>query len=224
MIAGQDPSPAATAALEELCRGYWYPLYAFCRRQGHRPADAEDHTQQFFAGFLASESFRRADPGRGRFRSFLLGCFKNFLANEFQRSQAAKRGGDRTIVSWEAIDPESRYLCEPGDGFSADRLYDHAWALAVLGRAVDGLRAEYAAAEKGALFDALEGFLSGGGAPGDYGEIAARLGMTDSAVKMAVSRLRQRYGQQLRREIAHTLGDAALVEDELRQLASALRR
>ena len=224
MMAGQDSSPAAAAALEQLCRTYWYPLYAYCRRQGHGQADGEDLTQQFFTVFLTKNSFAAATPDRGRFRNFLLASFRHFLANEHHRSQTAKRGGRFAFVSWDEIELEAHYQNEPADGLTPERLFDQAWAFTLLGRAMKDLQAEYAGAGKGQLFDALQVFLSGEKTEVTYEEIGATLQMGESAVKMAVSRLRQRYGQMLRREIAHTVTDPAWVEDELRHLVRVLSR
>jgi DNA-directed RNA polymerase specialized sigma24 family protein len=222
MMAGQDSSPEAAAALEQLCRTYWYPLYAYCRRQGQSQPDGEDLTQQFFAVFLAKNSFTAATPDRGRFRNFLLASFRHFLANEHHRSQAAKRGGGFAFVSWDEITLEAHYQKEPTDGLTPENLFDRAWAFTLLGRAMKNLQAEYIAASKGQLFDALQVFLSGDKTEITYEEIGAVLKMGESAVKMAVSRLRQRYGQMLRREIAHTVADPASVEDELRHLLGVL--
>lgn len=224
MMAGQDGSPAAAAALEQLCRTYWYPLYAYCRRQGYGQPDGEDLTQQFFSVFLAKNSFAAATPDRGRFRNFLLASFRHFLANEHHRSQTAKRGGRFAFVSWDEIELESHYQNEPMDGLTPEKLFDQAWAFTLLGRAMKDLRDEYAAAGKGQLFDALQVFLTGEKTEITYEEIGAMLQMGESAVKMAVSRLRQRYGQMLRREIAHTVTEPAWVEDELRHLVGVLSR
>src|SRR5689334_11835691 len=144
MAAGQLHSPAAADALERLCRDYWYPLYAYCRRNGYNQPDGEDLTQQFFAAFLTRNSFAAATPARGRFRSFLLASFKHFLANEHHRSRAAKRGGKYAFVSWDEIEPEARYRAEPTDGFTAERLFEQAWAFTLLDNVMRALQAEYA--------------------------------------------------------------------------------
>ena len=222
LLAGQEDSPEAAAALERLCHGYWYPLYAFCRRQGCSPADAEDLTQQFFAGFLAKDSFAVATPDRGKFRNFLLASFKHFLANEHQRSQTVKRGGRFAFVSWDEVAPEAYYRNEPADGFTAERLFDQAWAFTLLGKAMKSLQGEYAASGRSDVFTALQVFLTGEETSVTYEEIGVTLRMSEPAVKMAVSRLRQRYGQMLRREIAHTVTDPAWVEDELRHLVGVI--
>ena len=218
----QENSPAGAAALETLCHTYWYPLYAYCRRQGHTPSDGEDLTQQFFAVFLAKNSFAVATPGRGRFRNFLLASFKNFLANDHQRSQTVKRGGGLAFVSWDELEPELSYQKEPSSGFTPEKLYDQAWAFRLLDRAMSSLRSDYTASGKSGVFEALQIFLTGEETEITYKEIGAKLQMSESAIKMAVSRLRQRYGQLLRQEIAHTVADEAGVEDELRHLIGAM--
>src|SRR5262245_22119311 len=159
--AGQDSTSAAASALERLCGSYWYPLYAYARRQGHGPEDGKDLTQQFFAGFLEKKYFGLANPERGRFRCFLLASFKHFLANEYNRNHAAKRGGRHTFVSWDEVQAESHYHNEPASGASPDRLFEQAWALTLLESVMKQLRQEYARAGKGRIFDALQGFLSG---------------------------------------------------------------
>ncbi len=224
MLAGQEGSPEAVAALEQLCHTYWYPLYAYCRRQGHMPPDGEDLTQQFFSVFLAKNSFAVATPDRGRFRNFLLTSFKHFLANEHQRSQTVKRGGRFAFVSWDEIEPEANYQNEPADGFTPEGLFDQAWAFTLLGKAMKSLKTEYASSGKSDVFDALQAFMTGEKTEITYEEIGATLQMSEPAVKMAVSRLRQRYGLMLRREVAHTVADPAWVEDELRHLVGIMSR
>lgn len=222
LLAGQEGTHASVSALESLCRGYWYPLYAFARRQGHGPEDGQDLTQQFFATFLEKKHFALADRERGRFRSFLLASFKHFLANEYHRGRAAKRGGGAKVISWDAADTEERYAHEPASAAAPDRQFDQAWAMTLLDRAMTGLRREYAEAGKEKVFDALQQFLSGEKSEVTYAALGAELGMGESAVKMAVSRLRQRYGERLRAEVAHTVNAPAAVDEELRYLFSAL--
>jgi len=224
LLAGHDASPESASALENLCRTYWYPLYAYARRQGHSPPDGQDLTQQFFAGFLEKKYFGLAHPDRGRFRSFLLASFKHFLANEYNRSRTTKRGGEFAFVSWEETEAETHYGKEPAHDATPDKLFERAWVLTLLEKVMRNLRQEYAGAGKGKIFDALQLFLSGEKSESTYVEIGARLQMSESAVKMAVSRLRQRYGERLRSEVAHTLSDPAGVEDELRHLVAALSR
>ena len=224
LLAGQEGSPEAVSALENLCRTYWYPLYAYARRQGHSPPDGQDLTQQFFAVFLEKKYFGLANPDRGRFRSFLLASFKHFLANEYHRSRAAKHGGRYTFVSWDEADAEAHYRNEPACETSPDKLFEQTWALTLLQKVMQDLQQEYVRAGKGRLFDALQVFLSGEKSEATYKEIGAGLRMGESAVKMAVSRLRHRYGAMLRSEIAHTVAAPASVEDELRDLLGAVSR
>jgi RNA polymerase sigma factor (sigma-70 family) len=224
LMAGQGDSPQASTALENLCRTYWYPLYAYARRQGHSPPDGEDLTQQFFAGFLQKKYFGLANPDRGRFRSFLLASFKHFLANEYHRSHAAKRGGGARVISLDVADTEERYRHEPASETTPDRLFDRTWVITLLEKVMKDLQQEYFHAGKGKLFGTLEVFLSGGKAEITYTEIGTELQMSESAIKMAVSRLRHRYGERLRSEIAHTVAGPAAVEEELRHLLGALGR
>lgn len=222
LLARDQQSPQAQQALAELCQTYWYPLYAYVRRRGHNPADAEDLTQGFFERLLAKDYLGDLTPGAGRFRSFLLTALKHFLANEWDRTQTRKRGGGQTIVSLDDQEAEIRYRLEPEDHVTPERLFDQRWALTVLERVLARLRAESAAGEKAALFDALKGFLSAEQPAGAYTETAARLGLKEGAVKVAVHRLRRRYGELLRAEIAQTVHDPADVEDEVRHLIAAL--
>jgi len=224
LLAGQEDSPQAASALEHLCRTYWYPLYAYARRQGHSPPDGEDLTQQFFAGFLEKKYFGLADPDRGRFRSFLLASFKHFLANEYNRSQTSKRGGQYAFVSWDEAEAEARYRNEVTHETSPDKLFEQTWVLTLLEKVMKDLQQDYVRAGKQKIFDALEVFLSGEKSEATYKEIGERLQMGESAVKMAVSRLRRRYGEMLRSEIAHTVTGPTCVEDELRHLLGALSR
>jgi len=222
LLAGQEDTPEAASALERLCRIYWYPLYAYARRQGYTPPDGEDLTQQFFAGFLEKKYFGLANPDRGRFRSFLLASFKHFLANEYHRSHAAKRGGGARVISWDAADTEERYRLEPASETTPDRLFDRTWVITLLEKVMKELQQEYVLAGKGSVFDGLQVFLSGDKSEATYARVGERLQMTESAVKMAVSRLRQRYGARLRGEIANTVAGPAAVEEELRHLFSTL--
>jgi len=224
LLAGQQGSPEAASALECLCRTYWYPLYAYARRQGHSPPDGQDLTQQFFAVFLEKKYFGLANPDRGRFRSFLLASFKHFLANEYHRTRAARRGGQCSFVSWDGTDTEERYRHEPASETTPDKLFEQTWVLTLLEKVMKDLRTEYLRAGKESLFDALHVFLSGEKSEATYAEIGGSLQMGESAVKMSVLRLRRRYGEILRNEIAHTLTGPMSVEEELRHLRSALSR
>lgn len=222
LLAGKTGSPEADSALEELCRTYWYPLYAFARRQGQNPSDAQDLTQQFFAVFLEKKYFSLADPNRGRFRSFLLASFKHFLANEHHRSKTIKRGGRTSFVSWDEALAETQYHNELSSYASPDKLFEHAWALTLLDKVMKELQREYSGAGKAKVFEALQVFLTGNRSEATYEEIGRGLAMSEAAIKMAVSRLRRRYGDRLREEIAQTVGEPSMVEEELRYLAGTL--
>jgi RNA polymerase sigma-70 factor (ECF subfamily) len=212
----------ARKALEELCRAYWYPLYAFVRCRGYSSDDAQDLTQSFFAGIIERGGFDSADPGRGRFRSYLLGAMKHFLANEWHRARAQKRGGGATFLELDALDPEARYALEPGRWTDPEADFDREWAREATARAMEKLRAESEARGRGELFRSLQGSLTG--EEWERSEIAARLGMTDGAMRAAVHRLRQRFRGLLRAEIAETLTDPSDVDDEMRHLVAALRK
>jgi RNA polymerase sigma factor (sigma-70 family) len=210
----------AREALEELCRAYWYPLYVFVRFRGRSPEDAQDLTQAFFARIVESGGLGAADPARGRFRSYLLGAMKHFLANEWRRARAQKRGGGARILDLDALDPEGRFVpaAVPTDPEAA---FDREWARETTARARAELRAEWEARGKEDVFDALEGSLTGEEPP--RSETAARLGMTEGGLKVAIHRLRQRYREVLRAGIAETVADPADVDDEMRHLVAALR-
>lgn len=216
--AGGAESCAATAALGQLCRAYWYPLYAYIRRQGHRAHDAEDLTQAFFARLLDKNYLAGVRQEKGRFRTFLLTALKRFLANEWDRAHAQKRGGFAPVVSIDQARAEAWLGAEPVSHASPDRLFDRHWAMALLEGVMGRLRAEYEASGRSVLFDELQGRLGGGSATPPYAEIGARLHLTEAAVKMAVQRLRARYRQILREEISHTVSGPEQVEEELRCL------
>ena len=213
----------ARAALEELCRAYWYPLYAFVRSRGHSATDAQDLTQAFFARIIETGGFASADRARGRFRSYLLGAMKHFLANEWHRAKSQKRGGQVRLLEWDALDPETRYAGASRESDHPEYLFDREWALQTIAGALQALRDEMGKAGKSEQFDALKGCLTGEDElPRD--EIAARLGMSAGAVKVAVHRLRQRYRTRLRAAIAETVRDEADLNDEMRYLVAVLRR
>jgi RNA polymerase sigma-70 factor (ECF subfamily) len=205
-----------------LCHAYWYPLYAFIRRQGFSPEQAQDHTQEFFARFLEKDLLGSADRARGQFRSFLLAACKHFLANERDRARAVKRGGGREPVSLDLQDAEQRYGLEPADELTPERLFERRWALTLLDQVLARLREESVRADKASLFDRLKGFLTGHADAKPYRQVAEELGMTEGAVKVAVHRLRNRYRELLQEEIARTVDDPAQVEDEIRSLFQAL--
>lgn len=220
--AGDGDSPVAQEALERLCRAYWYPLYAFARRRGWGGEDAQDLTQAFFAQLLAKDSLARAQRGRGRFRTFLLSSFQNFLADAWDRSQAHKRGGGQSPIALDALDAEERYRLEPVDPMDAARWFDRRWATTLISRALERLQAEQAARGRQRLCGELKPYLVAEPAEGAYAGVAQRLGMTEGAVRMAVLRLRERYREVLREEILETVSSAADAEEEYRALLAAL--
>jgi RNA polymerase sigma-70 factor (ECF subfamily) len=223
ILAARDPAdPQASAALAELCRTYWYPLYAFARRRGHTPEQAEDLTQGFFSDGLARDFLRGVDPERGRFRSFLLASFENYLRNQLVRGQRVKRGGRVAIVSIDAGAGEARYLHEPSHVETAERLYDRRWALTVIELALDRLERRMIDQGKGPLFDRLKPALLGAEGAVPYAQIADEQGMTEGAVKVVAHRMRSRLGGLIREEIALTVADPSQVDDEIRDLFSAL--
>lgn len=222
LTAGRSDTTQARAALEKLCQTYWYPLYAYVRRQGHLPEDAQDLTQAFFAKLIAKHYLGDVDRTKGKFRSFLLAALKHFLANEWDKFRAQKRGGSHTVIALDAQTAESRYHLEPVDAMSADKIYERRWALTLLDEVLKRLREEYVADGKAALFDQLKETLTGERGSIPYAEIGQRLGMGEGAVKVAVHRLRQHYREQLRTEIAETVASPGEVEEELRHLFSVL--
>jgi len=223
LAAGQAPSPQAGRALEELCRTYWYPLYAYVRRRGYEVHEAEDLTQEFFARLLAKNYLGDVDREKGKFRSFLLASLKHFLANEWDRARAARRGGGASHLSLDTQTAETRYRSEPADDLSPDRLLDRQWALALLDQVLGRLQAEFVEDGKGKLFDHLKVFLTEGKGATSYAEIAAKLGMTEGAAKVAVHRLRRRYRELLREQISQTVATPAEIDDEIRHLFGAFR-
>lgn len=222
LAAGERSLPSAQDALARLCQEYWYPLYAHVRRRGHGAHEAQDLTQAFFARLLEKNSIQAADKERGRFRSFLLASLNNFLNNEWHRNQTARRGGGSSIISWDAQTAEERYVREPSHELTAEKIYERRWAFTLLEHVMEELRAEYSVAGKEQLFEQLQVSLSGSKGTESYAELAQKLNMSEGAVKVAVHRLRQRYGRLLRGRIAHTVGNEAEVEDELRRLFAAL--
>lgn len=218
--AGQDHSPAAAAALEKLCRLYWFPVYGEIRRRGFSAHDAQDLTQQFFARLLERNTFAKAEQAKGRFRSYLIGALNYFLSDERDRQGAAKRGGGTAILSLDAEQAEGRYLEEPAAPGGAENYFDHQWRIALLEKALTSLKDEYAQEKKGALFQQLQRFLGSESGSGGYDAPAAKLGMTTSAVAVAVHRLRQRYAEIVRSLVADSVANPADVDDEIRRLFS----
>jgi RNA polymerase sigma-70 factor (ECF subfamily) len=222
LAAGNTSAPGARAALERLCGAYWPPLYVFIRRQGHTPHDAQDLTQAFFAWLIESRQLRVADAERGRFRSFLLGMLKNFLSDERKRAHAQKRGGGCTLLSLDALAEEERVDLEPATELTPDLIFDRRWAWTVMNQTVARLRDEYFAAGRAELFDELRQFQPGAKAEESYAMVAARLGLTESAVKSAIWRMRDRHRDLLREEIANTVAAPADVDEEIRYLIGVL--
>ena len=221
LAAGQRSTPQSDRALEELCRTYWFPLYAYVRRRGHTKEDAEDLTQAFFARFLARNYLESLRAERGRFRAFLLASLKHFLANERDKSQTQKRGGGEAPLSldWQTADTQFQVAAtnEP----SPDQAFDREWAVTLLARVIERLQAECAAEGRAELFEQLKIFLTVGKGELSHAEAAQKLGMDETAVRVAVHRLRKRYRQLLRDEIAQTLADDADVDAEMRALFGA---
>ena len=217
LAAAKEETPEAAAALERLCRTYWYPLYAYVRREGYNPADAQDLTQEFFARLLARNSLAQVAPEKGKFRSFLLAAMRHFLSDQRDRARAAKRGGGQEVLSLDAQEAEERYRLEPVDRLDAEKIYERRWAMTLLEQALFRLRDESAAAGKAELFERLRRFVAGD-SDATWGEAAAELGLSEGAMKIAVHRLRARYRALLRDEIAHTVADPTEIEAEVRYL------
>jgi RNA polymerase sigma-70 factor (ECF subfamily) len=222
LTAGRNDTTRARAALEQLCRNYWHPLYAYVRRSGHSPEEAQDLTQEFFARLLAQNTVARADPARGRFRSFLLGSLKHFLAHEWEKARAQKRGGGAQLIPLDFDTAESRWVQPVAPGDTPDRAFDRQWALALLDVVLGRVRKEYTDSGRDELFVGLKDTLTGGRSEIPYSELAARLGLSEGAVKVAAHRLRQRYRDLLRVEIASTVAGPEEVEEELKHLFAAL--
>jgi len=219
VLAARDaPSSEGRQALESLCHVYWYPLYAFVRRQGNDPDDARDLTQAYFAELLEKGYLEDYDPERGRFRVFLMASMRHFLSKQREKAQAWKRGGRADVISLDTQEVEGRYRHEPQDQLTPDQIFERRWALTVLEKALGRLRREQEDLDRGREFARIEGYLTGGQSTTSYRELASELGTTEGALKMSIHRLRQRYGQLLRSEIAETVSSPAEVDDEIRYL------
>ena len=218
MRAGGGTSPQAVEALEDLCRTYWPPLYAYVRRNGREMHEAEDLVQEFFARLLKKDYLGHADPARGRFRTFLLSSLKNFLTNDWRHAHREKRGGGRAVLSLDAHSAEVEFLRELADGATPDRVYERCWATTLLERVLVQLGTEYSDNGSSALFDQLKVLVWGHQNTKTYSDVAALLGMSEGAVKVAMHRLRQRFRNALRAEIAKTVATPAEVDEELRHL------
>lgn len=223
MAAGRADTPVAQEALGRLCQTYWYPLYAYARRVGHSPADAQDLTQEFFLRLLEGRWLARADSERGRFRSFLLTAMKHFLANEWHKSQTQKRGGGQVILSLQDDTAETRFLREPAETATPETAFERSWALALLQDVLLQLEHEYAAEGRQAWMEVMRPALT---LEQDdlYERIARDLGITETAARVAVHRLRKRYRQLIRAEVAHTVSSPEEVDSEMRHLFEVLSR
>ncbi len=223
LAAGRDRTPADRAALERLCRACWYPLYAFARRRGAAPEEAEDLVQGFFRDLLERGSIGAVDPARGRFRTFLLTAFTHHASKERERARAEKRGGRARVLSLDLAEGERRYLAEPADERTPERAFDRRFALALLDRVLAALRDLYGG-ERRPTFEALRPWLVAGADPPPHAETARRLGTSEAAVKVALYRMRARYRALLRGAIAETVASPEEVDDEIRDLLDALAR
>ncbi len=222
VLTAQGESPGAHEALEKLCRIYWRPIYAFLRRQGFGPQEAEDITQGFFAQLLERKSFDAVRKEKGRLRSYLLGALKYFVVDEQRRAMAVKRGKGQRLIPLEELRADERIEMEPADPMTAEMIYERRWALTVLERVLSRLKDEYVAAGNAALFDSLKELLPDEPGSPSQAEIATRLGMTENAIRQAFYRFRQRYQSLLREEIANTVATPGDIEDELRHLIAVL--
>ena len=209
-------------ALEQLCEAYWYPLYAYVRRRGHSAEDAADLTQGFFAMLLERNDFAKVRQEKGRFRSYLLSAMRHYIANQHQRKTAKKRGGDAQVISLDMRDAEGRFKFEPSTDEDAEKLYQRQWTLTLLDRVLTSMREEYASTGRGDWFDLLKPALQGD-AP-EYAELAEATGSSPGAVKVAVHRLRAKYKERLRTEVAHNVGHVDVIDDELHQLLSSVTK
>ena len=224
LAAADQESPQAAQALEQLCRTYWYPLYAYVRHRGYSPEDAQDLTQAFFAHLLSRDFLRNVRPDKGLFRSFLLACLKHFLADEWKKAHRAIRGGHQPHLALATQSAEDRYRLEPVDRMDAESLYERRWALTLLERVLERLREQSVAAGKANTFDAMQGFLLGEEGVETYAQTASKLGLTEGAVKMAMHRLRERYRELFREEILQTVADPKEIEEEMRRLFEVISR
>jgi RNA polymerase sigma-70 factor (ECF subfamily) len=220
--AGGENSTLTHAALEKLCQSYWYPLYAFVRRRGCNPHDAEDLTQAFFAHLFEKEALKTVAREKGKFRSFLLATLTNFLNNERDKQQTLKRGGHVHIISWDEAKAEDQYRHEPVDPVTPEKLFERRWAFTVFEQALERLKKEHERQSKLPLFNKLQPHLTRETEPGFLTHVSAELKMTEGAVKVALHRLRRRFGELLRSQVAYTVADPELVEEEIRHLLTAI--
>jgi RNA polymerase sigma-70 factor (ECF subfamily) len=216
-------STQARAALGELCKIYWYPLYAFVRRSGYAREDAQDLVQGFFARLLSQDWLAQVDQSKGRFRSFLLAALKHFLANELDKARALKRGGAQQFLSLDGVTAESRYRLEPAHLDSPDKIFERRWAIQLLDKALAALQQEHNQEGKGTVFETLKDCLTGSRDSIHYAELAPRLGVSVGALKVIVHRFRQRYRELLREEVSQTVAAPDQIDDEMRHLVKVLR-
>jgi RNA polymerase sigma factor (sigma-70 family) len=222
LAAGQQADARSADALTGLCEMYWYPVYAFIRRQGYRAEECADLTQEFFARVLEKNYFHDADPAKGRFRAFLCASIRHFLSNERDRARSLKRGGTSPPISLDVETAEGTYRLEPRDDLTPEKLFDRRWALILLERVLARLRANQVSAGKGELFDHLKGFLTGDSAGLPYADVARTLGMTDGSIRVAVHRLRRNFRDTLIQEIAETVSGPADIDAEIEYLMKAV--
>jgi RNA polymerase sigma-70 factor (ECF subfamily) len=222
VAAGRRSSPQAQEALATLCRSYWYPLYVFIRRQGRSAEESQDLTQEFFTRLLEKHFLTQVDRAKGKFRSFLLAACKHFLSNERDRARAKKRGGGRELISFDAQEAERRYRLEPTHDLTPEKLFERRWVLTLLDQVLAQLKIEFIQEGKEDQFTHLKDYLTGDKGRASYREVAEKLGMTEGALKVAIHRLRKRYRELLRQEIAKTLNKGDAIEDEIRDLFAAL--
>lgn len=220
--ATRNNNTQARTALEELARIYWYPLYAFIRRHGYAPHEAEDLTQDFFAALIGKNALVHAERSKGKFRTFLLTCLQYFLSNERDKQRAIKRGGGKPPLPLESADAEHRYAHEPADELTPERLFERRWALTILEQTLHHLRQEYVDRGKAEMFDVLKPALVADPQAASYRRLAEQLDQTEGAVKTHIHRMRLRYGALLRREIAQTVADGGQIDDELKYLMKCL--
>jgi RNA polymerase sigma factor (sigma-70 family) len=223
LLSAESQAPGSKEALADLCRLYWYPLYAYVRRRGYTPEDAQDLTQGFFLGLLNRKALRQATPLRGKFRSFLLSSLQNYLSDQLDRKRTVKRGKDVRFVPFDFEDGEERYQSEPADPLTPEKIFDARWAMTLLAEVLRLLRAEYAALGKTSIIEILEPYLDPANSRKlpSYGEAAAKLELSVGAVKSLIHRLRRRHNALLREEVSRTVTSPASVDEELRSLCDA---
>lgn len=222
LAAHADDPARARAALEKLCTVYWYPLYAYLRRRGHQPADAEDLAQGFIEHLLERRFFEAADPDKGRFRSYLLASLNHFVADTAEKAARQKRGAGKPLLSLDAMMAERRYALEPADPCNPEQLFERRWALTLLDTVLQRLETEAAESGRANLFQQIKGALVGDRGGVSYGELAPQLGLSEAALTMTVQRLRRRYRELVREEIAHTVSRPVQIDEEMRHLFQVL--